>query len=105
LKGADGKPIELGRGPRGVTYKTFDIDLHCFAALKAISETLLREESSRLRFLREARAAASIRHPNVASVFLRALGVKGDDAELRTASDVAGHCLALTLLGSYLTER
>src|SRR5262249_17950305 len=36
---------------------------------------------------------------------LRALGVRGDEAELRTASDeFAGHCLALTLLGSYLTD-
>ena len=45
--------------------------------MKVISETLLREESSRLRFLREARAAASIRHPNVASVFH--LGRTGQD--------------------------
>jgi len=36
---------------------------------------------------------------------LRALGVKGDERELRTASEeFAGHCLALTLLGSYLTD-
>jgi hypothetical protein len=36
---------------------------------------------------------------------LRALGVKGDEAELRTASDqFRGHCLALTLLGSFLTD-
>ncbi|MBV8969701.1 MAG: protein kinase, partial [Verrucomicrobia bacterium] len=36
---------------------------------------------------------------------LRALGVRGDDAELRSASDeFRGHCLALTLLGSYLTD-
>jgi hypothetical protein len=36
---------------------------------------------------------------------LRALGVKGDEAELRTTSDeFSGHCLALTLLGSYLTD-
>ena len=36
---------------------------------------------------------------------LRALGVKGDKAQLRTASDeFSGHCLALTLLGSYLTD-
>src|SRR6202042_2950660 len=36
---------------------------------------------------------------------LRALGVKGDEAELRSASDeFGGHCLALTLLGSYLTD-
>ena len=36
---------------------------------------------------------------------LRALGVKGDQAELRSASDeFNGHCLALTLLGSYLAD-
>jgi len=36
---------------------------------------------------------------------LRALGVKGLEAELRSASDeFRGHCLALTLLGSYLTD-
>jgi tetratricopeptide (TPR) repeat protein len=36
---------------------------------------------------------------------LRALQVKGHEAELRTASDeFSGHCLALTLLGSYLTD-
>src|SRR6516225_3454185 len=36
---------------------------------------------------------------------LQALGVKGDEAELGSASDeFSGHCLALTLLGSYLTD-
>jgi hypothetical protein len=36
---------------------------------------------------------------------LKALGVKGDQAELRSASDeFSGHCLALTLSGSYLTD-
>jgi tetratricopeptide (TPR) repeat protein len=36
---------------------------------------------------------------------LRALGVKGREAELRSASDeFSGHCLALTLLGSYLSD-
>jgi hypothetical protein len=36
---------------------------------------------------------------------LRALGVEGHEAELRSASDeFGGHCLALTLLGSYLTD-
>src|ERR1700730_12885105 len=69
VKGEDGKPIELGRGAMGVTYKAFDVDLHCPVTLKVISEKYLGEESARLRFLREARAAASIRHPNVASVF------------------------------------
>ena len=41
----------------------------CPVTLKVISERYLGDESVRLRFLREARAAASVRHPNVASVF------------------------------------
>jgi hypothetical protein len=65
----DGTPVELGRGAMGVTYKAFDVDLHCPVTLKVISERYLGDESARLRFLREARAAASVRHPNVASVF------------------------------------
>ena len=69
LIGEDGKPVELGRGAMGVTYKAFDIDLRCPVTLKVISEKYLGDESARLRFLREARAAASVRHSNVASVF------------------------------------
>jgi hypothetical protein len=65
----DGKPIELGRGAMGVAYKAFDVDLRCPVALKVISERYLGDESARLRFLREARAAARVRHSNVASVF------------------------------------
>jgi serine/threonine protein kinase len=68
VTGEDGKPIELGRGAMGVTYKAFDVDLHCPVTLKVISERYLGDESARLRFLREARAAASVRHPNVAWV-------------------------------------
>ena len=64
-----GKPVELGRGAMGVTYKALDINLRCLVTLKVISDRYLGDESARLRFLREARAAASVRHPNVASVF------------------------------------
>src|SRR6201997_747263 len=69
LRAADGKPVELGRGAMGVTYKALDVDLRCPVTLKVISERYLGDESARLRFLREARAAASVRHSNVASVF------------------------------------
>ena len=68
VTGEDGKPVELGRGAMGVTYKAFDVDLHCPVTLKVINEQYLGDESARLRFLREARAAASVRHPNVAWV-------------------------------------
>jgi hypothetical protein len=79
VTGEDGKPVELGRGAMGVTYKAFDVDLRCPVTLKVISEKYLGDESARLRFLREARAAASVRHPNVASVFH--LGRIGHNAE------------------------
>jgi serine/threonine protein kinase len=69
VKGEDGIPVELGRGAMGITYKAFDVDLRCLVTLKVITARYLNDESARLRFLREARAAASVRHPNVASVF------------------------------------
>jgi serine/threonine protein kinase len=77
VAGEGGAPVELGRGAMGVTYKAFDINLHCPVTLKVISERYLGDESARLRFLREARAAASVHHPNVASVFH--LGRTGQD--------------------------
>jgi serine/threonine protein kinase/Flp pilus assembly protein TadD len=64
----DGQPIELGRGAMGITYKGFDVDLRFPVTLKVISEKYVGDESARLRFLREARAAAKVRHTNVASV-------------------------------------
>jgi serine/threonine protein kinase/predicted ATPase len=67
--GEDGKPVELGRGAMGVTYKALDINLRCPVTLKVISERYIGDESARLRFVREARAAAIVRHSNVASVF------------------------------------
>src|SRR6201987_6116020 len=65
----DGRPIELGRGVMGITYKAFDVDLLCPVTLKVIGEKYVGDQSARLRFLREARAAASVRDANVASVF------------------------------------
>ena len=73
----DGRPIELGRGAMGITYKALDVNLRCPVTLKVISERYLGDESARLRFLREARAAASVRHPNVASVFHLGRSAKG----------------------------
>jgi tetratricopeptide (TPR) repeat protein len=64
----DGTPVELGRGAMGVTYKGFDIGLRMPVTLKVINEKYVGDESVRLRFLREARAAGKVRHGNVASV-------------------------------------
>jgi serine/threonine protein kinase len=53
----------------GVTYKAFDTRLSCPVALKVIGESCLGDNAAQFSFLREARAAAGVRHPNVASVF------------------------------------
>jgi serine/threonine protein kinase len=65
---ADGSLWELGRGAMGVTYKAYDTNLRADVALKVINSNFLNSETARQRFLREARAAASLRHPNVATV-------------------------------------
>ncbi|HSU86683.1 MAG TPA: serine/threonine-protein kinase, partial [Chthoniobacterales bacterium] len=65
----DGSPWELGRGAMGITYKAFDTNLRVNVALKVINAKFLESEIAQQRFLREARAAAQLRHPNVASVF------------------------------------
>ncbi len=69
LRRDDGSLFELGRGAMGITYKAFDTNLRCFVALKVINGTYLNSDIARQRFLREARAAAALRHPNVATVF------------------------------------
>jgi hypothetical protein len=53
----------------------------------------------------DARGPEALRSIDVGAELLRALGVNGDEAELRSASsEFGGHCLALTLLGSYLSD-
>ncbi len=66
----DGTPWELGRGAMGVTYRAVDTSLQRPVALKLIdSEWVKRGAEARERFMREARAAAALRHPNVATVY------------------------------------
>ncbi|MDQ6655947.1 MAG: protein kinase, partial [Verrucomicrobiota bacterium] len=66
---ADGSLHKLGRGAMGITYKALDVNLHLPVALKVINARFSAQPDARARFLREARAAARLRHPNVASVF------------------------------------
>ena len=86
----DGTLLELGRGAMGVTYKAVDINLQCAVALKVINARFIGDESARRRFVREARAAASVRHPNVASVFY--LG-QSDDGYFYAMEFVEGETL------------
>src|SRR5246127_2028631 len=65
---ADGHPVILGSGAMAVTYLARDTILNSQVALKVISRKLAEDSTARARFLREARAAAKIHHPNVARV-------------------------------------
>jgi serine/threonine protein kinase/Tfp pilus assembly protein PilF len=66
--GADGFPIELGSGVIAITYRARDTVLNSVVALKVIDRKVAKMPGVRSRFFREARAAAQIRHPNVARV-------------------------------------
>lgn len=66
--GADGHPVELGAGAMAVTYRARDTILECTVALKVIDTQRAANPAARTRFLREARAAARLHHPNVARV-------------------------------------
>jgi len=67
---SDGSAWMLGRGAMGVTYRAIDKALDRPVALKIINtDRGSRSAEARERFMREARAAAALRHPNVATVY------------------------------------
>src|SRR5215472_11226961 len=66
---ADGSLCELGRGAMGVTYRATDTSLQRKVALKIIrTEIAERSADARERFVREARAAAALRHEHIAVI-------------------------------------
>jgi serine/threonine protein kinase/Flp pilus assembly protein TadD len=67
---ADGSLYELGRGAMGVTYCATDTSLQRKVALKIIKMEIARGSTdARERFVREARAAAAMRHEHIATVY------------------------------------
>src|SRR5262245_22893774 len=66
----DESRYELGRGAMGVTYRATDTTLQRKVALKIIKTDIAeRSADARERFMREARAAAALRHENIATVY------------------------------------
>lgn len=59
----------LGSGGMGVVYLAEDTRLQRKVALKALAEHLVRDRRSRDRLRREARAAAALSHPSIATVY------------------------------------
>ena len=59
----------LGEGGMGVVYRARDEHLHRDVALKIIRRDLLRDAGTAAQFVREARAAARLNHPNIVHIY------------------------------------
>src|SRR5215216_4743731 len=60
---------EIGRGGMGVVYLATDLQLERPVALKTLPPQLAADASVRHRFVREARTAAGLSHPNIVPIY------------------------------------
>jgi serine/threonine protein kinase/predicted Zn-dependent protease len=84
----------LGKGGMGVVYRAEDEVLRREVALKVLPPGFTADEERRRRFLREARSAAAVNHPNIATIY--EVG-EGDGRVFIAMELIDGRSLARTL--------
>lgn len=60
---------ELGRGSMSIVYEGFDGRIDRHLAIKVLRARFAGDVNARQRFMREARAAGGLAHPNIVTVF------------------------------------
>ena len=67
---------ELGRGAMGIVYLGYDPVIERSVAIKTMNAEAFEEEEQKQRFLREARSAGAMQHPNIVTIY--EMGMEGD---------------------------
>ncbi len=60
---------EVGRGATALVYRAYDPQLDRFLAIKVLRDQLAKNDDYREGFIREARLAAQLTHPNIVTIF------------------------------------
>ena len=86
---------ELGQGGMGVVYRAVDENLGREVALKVLRPDFIGDEDRRQRFLMEARTAARLNHPNIATIH----EVDESDGQIFIAMELVEGKMLSTVIG------